>query len=137
MKTLLAFALLCVAVPAVAAADDKKEGDKDPIKSDVVIEQDDKGGTATVGQMIEIKIKSPVVAPKYRVKDVKATVSGKALDSKVEVRHTVPMKDGKPLIGGGFESVYIKAAEKGKTTVKVEYMKGDEKVTREYEIEVK
>jgi hypothetical protein len=137
MKKLLALALLCLALPVVVRAEDKKDAEKEPIKSDVVINQDDKGGTAKVGQTVEIQLKNPVVAPQYRVKDLKVTVSGKALDPKSEVRHTVPMKDGKPLIGGGFESIYVKAAEKGQGKVKVEYQKGDEKYTHEYEIEVK
>jgi hypothetical protein len=126
-----------IKVAELKEAGDKKGGEKAAIKSDVVIEQDDKGGTAKVGETVEIKIKSPVVAPQYRVKDVKVTVSGAALDKEAEVRHTVPMKDGKPLIGGGFESIYVKAKEKGTAKVKVEYKKGDDTHTHEYEIEVK
>jgi hypothetical protein len=114
-----------------------KDGEDKPLKADVVIEQGDKGGTAKVGQTVEIRIKSPMVAPRYRVRDVRAVVTGDALDKKAAVRHTVPTRDGKPVVGGGFESVYLKAREKGQATVQVEYPKGEDKHTHEYQIEVK
>ena len=71
-----------------------------------------------------------------RVADLKVTVTGGALDPKYQVLDTVPTTPaGKPLIGGGFKSIYVKVTEKGRGRVKVEYKKGDAKHSHEYEIE--
>lgn len=110
-----------------------EESDEDqPIKADVLIKDDDKGGKAKVGQTVGVDIQYAVVPPFPG--DFKVTIDGKAVAS--EDRVTPVLVGGRRVVGVQNTTVYFRAAGKGKQKVVVEYKRGSDTQKRDVELEV-
>ena len=130
MKFLAAFALTAFTLSSYVGAEDKK-GEK-PIKADVTVKDDDKKGTAKVGQTVEFQVQYPVVPP--FPSDFKVTVDGKEM--KHEARTTPVQVGGKTVVGAQNQSIYVKFDKPGKKKVVIEWKKGKDDAKKEIEVEV-
>ena len=113
MLTLGIFALASVAVDRLAA--------DVPAPPDLVfvnVKEQKKDVLAHVGDLIQFSVRYPVV-PNAIVTDLKVEITGTALSkvAVVKVPHLSP--EGKPLLGVGDMSAFLKADKDGEATVKI------------------
>jgi hypothetical protein len=104
------------------------------LASDVVVKEGDKVTKAKVGDMVDIQIANPAVAKMKS--DFKADETGTALDKAKISDEVHKASDGKPLAGGGYKSIKMKALSKGKEMVKVTWMQDGKAQKAEFEIDV-
>lgn len=103
--------------------------------ADVVVKDGDKTGKAKVGDTVDIQISNPALAKmkeKFKAEAKPDKTLGKATMS--DEVHKSP--DGKPLSGGGYKSIKMKAEAKGKTKVKVSWEQDGKAENREIDITV-
>jgi hypothetical protein len=113
MKLLAVLVTILMAMSVVAAAD--------PAPSNLVYVniKEHKGDVqAHVGDLVEFAIRYPVV-PNSIITDLKVEMTGTALSKVAVVKVPNLSPEGKPLIGVGIMSAFLKADKEGEATVKI------------------
>lgn len=102
--------------------------------ADVVVKDGEKSAKAKVGDVVEIQISNPALAKMKE--NFKAEASGKVLAKAVITDEVHKSPDGKPMAGGGYKSVKLKAESKGKAKVTVTWEQDGKKGTAEVDVTV-
>jgi len=103
--------------------------------ADVVVKDGDKTGKAKIGDTVDIQISNPALA-KMKEKFKAETKPDKILGTAKLSDEVHKSPDGKPMSGGGYKSIKMKAEAKGKTKVKVSWEQDGKAESREIEITV-